>query len=546
LFETGNFEAGNQEAGTQMEEQINEAREMRIQYHDEGVHGARIKVIGVGGGGGNAVNRMIQAHMEGVEFIAANTDVQALKASQAPVKLQLGVRLTSGLGAGANPDVGRRAALEDSEKIIEALEGADMVFVTAGLGGGTGTGAAPVIASLASEMGILTVAVVTRPFGFEGKRRLQQAERGLKELLESVDTMIVIPNEKLLAVAKDAGFFESFRIADDVLRQGVQGISDIIAIPGIINRDFADVKTTMAGMGYAVMGTAVRSGANRAIEAAQAAMASPLLDAGAIDGARGILINITGSSSLKLSEVNEASSLIQTSAHEDANIIFGAVLDEKMGEEVKITVIATGFREQMPERRARMLTVEEAPVVSIPLASVPLVASGNWLGEPAAAPAPPRFLSEDEEDAEKAAELDKSDKLNAQGGPEEPEESAFSSASAPSAEPASAHPASETAPRDEAATAFQPEARVQPETMSEPEEVELAALPARPKFAELSEEPAYTPLPGDYASERPSGVRGPAAFDEFHSHPTAAEFSETGEEAQRDLDTPAFMRRAQF
>ena len=222
------------------------------------------------------------------------------------------MRLTLGLGAGANPDVGRRAALEDSEKIIEALEGADMVFVTAGLGGGTGTGAAPVIASLASEMGILTVAVITRPFAFEGKRRLQQAERGLKELIESVDTMIVIPNEKLLAVAKDAGFFESFRIADDVLRQGVQGISDIITIPGIINRDFADVKTTMAGMGHAVMGTAVRSGANRAIEAAQAAMASPLLEAGAIDGARGILINITGSSSLKLSEVNEASSLIQS------------------------------------------------------------------------------------------------------------------------------------------------------------------------------------------------------------------------------------------
>ncbi len=344
-----------------MDQEKNEAGEMRIQFYDENVRGARIKVIGVGGGGGNAVNRMIQAHMEGVEFIAANTDVQALKLSQAPVKLQLGVRLTAGLGAGANPDVGRRAALEDSGKIIEALEGADMVFVTAGLGGGTGTGAAPVIASLASEMGILTVAVITRPFAFEGKRRLMQAERGLKELLDSVDTMIVIPNEKLLAVAKDAGFFESFQIADDVLRQGVQGISDIITIPGIINRDFADVKTTMAGMGHAVMGTAVRSGENRAIEAAQAAMASPLLEAGAIDGARGILINITGSSTLKLSEVNAASSLIQTSAHEDANIIFGAVLDEKMGEEVKITVIATGFRDQSPERRARMLDVEESP-----------------------------------------------------------------------------------------------------------------------------------------------------------------------------------------
>src|SRR5215831_9011350 len=360
----------NQEAA--MEQTIQQPGEMRIHFHDETPRGARIKVIGVGGGGGNAVNRMIQARMEGVEFIAANTDVQALKSCQAPVKLQLGVRLTAGMGAGANPDVGRRAALEDS----------DMVFVTAGLGGGTGTGAAPVIASLASEMGILTVAVITKPFVFEGKRRMQQAERGLKELLESVDTMIVIPNEKLLAVAKDAGFFESFRIADDVLRQGVQGISDIITIPGIINRDFADVKTTMAGMGHAVMGTAIRAGEHRAIEAAQAAMASPLLDAGAIDGARGILINITGSSKLRLSEVNAASSLIQSSAHEDANIIFGAVLDERMGDEVKITVIATGFRDQMPERRARMLNVEELPVVS-----VPVMTGESWMREKA--PAPP-------------------------------------------------------------------------------------------------------------------------------------------------------------
>jgi cell division protein FtsZ len=338
--------------------------DLRIHYHDEIPHGARIKVIGVGGGGNNAVNRMIAANVVGVEFIAANTDVQALQVSNAPVKLQLGVKLTSGLGAGANPDVGRRAALEDSEKIIEALEGADMVFVTAGLGGGTGTGAAPVIASLASEMGALTVAVVTRPFAFEGKRRMMQAERGMQELLESVDTVIVIPNEKLLAVAKDAGFFESFRIADDVLRQGVQGISDIITIPGVINRDFADVKTTMAGMGYAVMGTAMRSGANRAVEAAMAAMASPLLEAGAIDGARGILINITGSSSLKLTEVNEASTIIQNAAHEDANIIFGAVQDETMGDEVKITVIATGFKQQeMPQRRERMLAESTLPTM---------------------------------------------------------------------------------------------------------------------------------------------------------------------------------------
>ena len=364
--------------------------DIRIHYHDEVPRGAKIKVIGVGGGGNNAVNRMIAAKVEGVEFISANTDVQALTVSNAPVKLQLGVKLTSGLGAGANPDVGRRAALEDSDKIIEALEGADMVFVTAGLGGGTGTGAAPVIASLASEMGALTVAVVTRPFGFEGKRRMMQAERGLQELLDSVDTVIVIPNEKLLAVAKDAGFFESFRIADDVLRQGVQGISDIITIPGVINRDFADVKTTMAGMGYAVMGTGIRSGQNRAVEAAMAAMASPLLEAGAIDGARGILINITGSSSLKLSEVNEASTIIQNAAHEDANIIFGAVQDEAMGDEVKITVIATGFKQQeMPQRRERMLAEATLPTVRY---EVPIAASR--VSTPQSTVSMPKFLSD--------------------------------------------------------------------------------------------------------------------------------------------------------
>src|ERR1700744_4940404 len=251
---------------------------IRISFNEEARNDAKIKVIGVGGGGGKAVNRMIDAGVEGIEFIVANTDLQALRISQAPVKLQLDVKLTNGLGAGANPEVGRKAALEDSDKIIEALEGADMVFVTTGLGGGTGTGAAPIIASLASEMGALTVAVVTKPFAFEGKRRQNKSERGLQELIDSVDTTIVIPNEKLLAVAKDAGFFESFRVADDILRQAVQGISDIITIPGIINRDFAAVKTTMAGMGYAVMGTAIRSGSNRAIEAAQAAMASPLLE----------------------------------------------------------------------------------------------------------------------------------------------------------------------------------------------------------------------------------------------------------------------------
>ena len=469
----------NGEAPDAMDQQKAEAAEIRIQFHDEEIRGARIKVIGVGGGGGNAVNRMIQAGLEGVEFIAANTDVQALKLSLAPVKLQLGVRLTSGLGAGANPDVGRRAALEDSEKIIEALEGADMVFVTAGLGGGTGTGAAPVIASLASEMGILTVAVITRPFAFEGKRRLQQAERGLKELLESVDTMIVIPNEKLLAVAKDAGFFESFRIADDVLRQGVQGISDIITIPGIINRDFADVKTTMAGMGHAVMGTAIRTGNNRAKEAAQAAMASPLLDAGAIDGARGILINITGSSNLKLSEVNEASSLIQSSAHEDANIIFGAVLDERMGDEVKITVIATGFRDQMPERRARMLDVEEMAVVT-----VPVVATDAWMREKAPAPppppAPPRFMSEEED-----------------------EESGDG-------------------------------------------EAEFVVAAARSHSVEMTEEPVFTPLPRDYASDFGNSMRAPSITEDHLPQPAVSPLSANENEEERDLDVPTFMRRMKF
>src|ERR1051326_3775533 len=343
--------------------------EVRIQFHEEVRNQAKIKVIGVGGGGGNAVNRMIDARMEGVEFVTANTDLQALQMSHAPVKIQLGVKLTNGLGAGANPDVGKKGALEDADKIIEALEGADMVFVTAGLGGGTGTGAAPIIASLASEMGALTVGVVTKPFAFEGKRRLQQAEKGLAELIDAVDTMIVIPNEKLLAVAQNAGFFESFRVADDILRQAVQGISDIITIPGIINRDFADVKAIMAGMGFAVMGTATAKGERRATDAAQTAIASRLLEAGAIDGARGILINITGSSSLKLTEVNEASTIIQSAADEEANIIFGAVQDEKMKDDLKITVIATAFKNDVPARKDRTVNAAQAAISTARTAS---------------------------------------------------------------------------------------------------------------------------------------------------------------------------------
>ena len=317
---------------------------VRFSFQEDLHNGAKIKVIGVGGGGSNAVNRMIDAHLEGVEFLVANTDLQALKLSQAPVKIQIGAKLTKGLGAGADPELGRKAALEDTDKLIEMLEGADMVFVTAGLGGGTGTGAAPIVASLANELGALTVAVVTTPFTFEGKRRTRQAEQGLTDLAESVDTVITIPNDRLLQMGEDTGFFESFRLADDILRQAVQGISDIITIPGIINRDFADVKTVMQGMGYAVMGTAIASGANRALEAASKAIASPLLEDASIDGARGVLINITGSSNLRLQEVQGASMLIQQAEDEDANILFGAVLDEKVKDQVKITVIATGFK----------------------------------------------------------------------------------------------------------------------------------------------------------------------------------------------------------
>ncbi|MEJ2008772.1 MAG: cell division protein FtsZ [Acidobacteriota bacterium] len=323
------------------------AEELRVDFSDNIRHGAKIKVIGVGGGGGNAVNRMIAASVEGVEFMVANTDLQALETSKAPLKIQLGAKLTKGLGAGANPDIGRAAALEDTDKIVEALDGADMVFVTAGLGGGTGTGGAPIVASLARELGALTVGVVTKPFAFEGRRRMTQAEYGLSELSQAVDTVICIPNERLMEyVDKGTSFFEAFRIADDILRQGVQGISDIITITGIINRDFADIKTIMEGMGYAVMGTAMGRGENRAVEATNQAIASPLLEDASINGAQGILLNITGSSMLTLHEVHEASTIVQKAAAENANIIFGAVHDESMEDAVKVTVIATGIKSE--------------------------------------------------------------------------------------------------------------------------------------------------------------------------------------------------------
>lgn len=310
---------------------------------------AKIKVIGLGGGGSNAVNRMVGARFEGVDFIVANTDAQALRISQAGVKIQLGGGLTNGLGAGSDPEVGRRAALESREDLVRALQGADMVFLTAGLGGGTGTGGASIVASVAKELGALTVACVTKPFTFEGKKRAQQAEAGLEEIRGVVDTLIAIPNQRLLNVVDEGTtLIEAFRMADSVLHQAVQGISDLILVPGLINLDFADVRTIMSGMGLALMGTGVGRGEHRAVDAAQKAIASPLLDDTSIEGARGILINITGGPDLTLHEVSEAASAVHEAAHDEAHIIFGAVIDENLVEEVRVTVIATGFADRQP------------------------------------------------------------------------------------------------------------------------------------------------------------------------------------------------------
>ena len=316
-----------------------------IEFDENPGKNAEIKVIGVGGGGGNAIQSMIDSGLDGVDFIVANTDLQALHRNAADIKIQIGQNLTRGLGAGANPQLGRDAALEDSAALTEALGGADMVFVTAGLGGGTGTGAAPIVAALAREQGALTVGVVTKPFSFEGRQRSNQADEGLAQLANAVDTLITIPNDRLLAIAPpDTPALAAFQLADDVLFQAVQGISNLITIPGYVNVDFADVKTVMSQTGRALMGTGQASGANRAEEAAQEAISSPLLEDCTIDGATGILINITGGNDLGLHEISTASSLVQEAAHPDANIIFGTVLDESMRDEIKVTVIATGFR----------------------------------------------------------------------------------------------------------------------------------------------------------------------------------------------------------
>ncbi len=380
---------------------------LRLTLEHEFRPGARIKVVGVGGGGGNAVNRMVTSGLDAIEFIVANTDSQALAQSSAPVRLQIGAKLTKGLGAGADPAIGRQAALEDTEQLIGALDGADMVFVTTGLGGGTGTGAAPVIANLASELGALTVAVVTKPFGFEGKRRAAQAARGLEELRECVDTVITIPNDRLLAtIDRTTSLTDAFTRADDVLHQAIQGISDLILMPGLINLDFADVTTIMSGMGLAIMGTGVGGGDNRAVEAAHRAISSPLLEDASVEGARGVVINVTGGSDLSMIEVSEAVSIIHDAAHEEANIIFGAVVDPSMEDKVKVTVIATGFedeggahsgygttetpvdlqsyesrRQPEPAHPAAPLAVQRRPMLELPGPTAPPPVSDQPAGE---------------------------------------------------------------------------------------------------------------------------------------------------------------------
>ena len=388
--------------------------DLKFEIQEEALLGTRIKVIGVGGGGSNAVARMMNEGLTGVEFHILNTDRQALRASPVPNKLAIGGAITNGLGAGSDPEVGRQAALEDTERIIEILEGSDMVFVTAGLGGGTGTGAAPVVASLAKELNALTVAVVTKPFAFEGPRRMKQADKGLGELAGTVDTVISIPNDRLLElVPRNTSFFESFRIADDVLRQAVQGIADIITTPGLINRDFSDIRSIMLGMGYAMMGTATASGEKAAIEAARSAISCPLLEEGGVRGARGILINITASSRLGLHDVNEACSLIRGAAsNEDVQINFGVVVNEAIGDEVKITVIATGFqREHLPEitrpvkSSMAVAAANQAPASTPPPvpARIPPVAAVVPPPPPAAVPPPPAEVRQPEPEPEDVA-----------------------------------------------------------------------------------------------------------------------------------------------
>lgn len=407
---------------------------LKFEIQEEHLGGTRIKVIGVGGGGSNAVSRMIDAGLRGVEFYVMNTDAQALRASPVPNKIALGSRITNGLGAGSDPEIGRQAALEDTERIVDVLEGAHMVFIAAGLGGGTGTGAAPVVASLAKELGALTVAVVTKPFGFEGPRRMKQAERGLAELHATVDCVISIPNDRLIdLVPPGTSFFEAFRLADDVLRQGVQGISDIITTPGLINRDFADVRAIMLGMGFAIMGTAAARGPQAAVEAARGAIACPLLEEGGLHGARAILLNITAPPTLSLHEMHEACKLIrEATGNPDVQINFGLVPDASLEDEVRITVIATGFqREGLPEVERPQVTLQRRTAAA---AAAPAVAP-LIVEPPVAAPGSVRRF-EPEPEPERAPALE----------PEPPEEAVFDLEPAPEEAAPVAGPPPQVAP----------------------------------------------------------------------------------------------------
>jgi cell division protein FtsZ len=476
----------------------------RIEYGDDLQDQAQIKVIGVGGGGGNAINTMIASGMEGVDFIAANTDLQALDSNLAPFKLQMGGQLTKGLGAGANPSAGRQAAEEDIDRIEEALQGTDMVFVTAGMGGGTGTGAAPIIARKAREMDILTVGVVTKPFTFEGRKRMRLADEGVGELQDSVDTLIVIPNQRLLTVAGQATtMLDAFRKVDEVLLNAVQGISDLIVIHGFINVDFADVRTVMNDMGRALMGTGFHEGEKKAVEAAQQAISSPLLEDATIEGATGILINITGGPDMTLAEINEAASLIQEAAHEDANIIFGSVIDANMEDQVRITVIATGFDSQ--ERRQRALMAE------------------------AARHAPRQQPRQQPRPEDQPLTLEH----------EQPRhEPVYAAASGPAPSPAQASAARQSLPPDAAPSAAHLDLDIEVEPSAQPPAREVS----RPR-AEPLERPKQATFPYAEQPERPAPRAVPRRSTGPHQVPSLHPGLASAEEAEWEI--PAFLRSKQ-
>jgi cell division protein FtsZ len=493
-----------------------------IEFEEEAQTQARIKVIGVGGGGGNAINTMIASGMAGVDFIAANTDLQALDSNLAPLKVQVGGKLTKGLGAGAQPNVGREAALEDTTKIQEVLKGADMVFVTAGMGGGTGTGGAPVIAQIARELGALTVVVVTKPFQFEGRKRMRQADQGIEELQAAVDTLITIPNQRLLSVAGQATtMLDAFRKVDEVLLNAVQGISDLIVIHGFINVDFADVRTVMSDMGRALMGTGYAAGDRKALEAAQQAISSPLLEDTSINGATGILINITGGPDLTLTEINEAATLIQEAAHEDANIIFGSVVDANMEDQVRITVIATGF-----DHGARAAELQRTVTASRPTAQPQQVTQPARQPQSAARSTSPYL-------AQHAAQ-------------------AAHAAAAPVLPYVSAAPAAANAAANAAAPSTAPHAAVDPDNESYEPFIEPASAPgaSAPEASQLHQQRlAQLPAPSGQTtfpykegegdpSRRPTRRTGPSqSVPRLHPNLAVPE--------EHEMDVPAFIRRQQ-